>query len=269
MFDCVRADIQGATRDETTAPRKIGRLLFNQGLHAVLLYRVSRWFFVHHMQPLGVFVRYLNSILTGADISPHTAIGKGLRIPHPQGMAIAARVIGEYCTLYHGNLIGELRGSEDRPHIGHHFFAGTGAKVLGDIQIGNRVTVGPNAVVVTSLPDDVTVAASPTRMIRRAPASVERTRARATQLPVDGSRVAILRRLVPLLPASMKGSGEDLSEATVLLGGGMDLDSLRLLILIGAIEEEFSLTIDDEEVQLPDFETLGSLVTIVQERLGG
>jgi acyl carrier protein len=49
----------------------------------------------------------------------------------------------------------------------------------------------------------------------------------------------------------------------------MDLDSLRLLILIGAIEEEFSLTIDDEEVQLPDFETLGSLVTVVQERLGG
>jgi serine O-acetyltransferase len=108
----------------------------------------------------------LNSVLTGAQISCNAVIGKGLTIYHPQGIVVGGTaVIGDYCTLTHGNMIGQLHGGGDRPIIGDHFYAGTGAKILGKIAIGNNVRVGANSVVLQPLGDDVTAFGIPARVV--------------------------------------------------------------------------------------------------------
>ena len=81
------------------------------------------------------------------------------------GIVIGEAKIGDYCTLIHANLIGQHRGGGDRPTIGNHFYAGTGAKIMGRIQICNHVRVGANAVVLQSLPDNVTAVGVPARVI--------------------------------------------------------------------------------------------------------
>src|SRR5262249_1692067 len=164
----VRADIRRQTDSESGLVRKLGTVLFHAGLHAVLLYRLASWLCRHHLRPLAAVVGYVNASLTGAQISPRATVGKGLAIYHPYGIVIGATaVIGEGCTFVHGNVIGQLYGENDRPTIGNHFFAATGAKLLGNIRIGDHVHIAANAVVVRSMPDNVTVAAAPTRVVPR------------------------------------------------------------------------------------------------------
>ena len=131
MFENVRADIHRLTDQESRLVVKFGVFFFNLGLHAVLLYRLSRWLYLHHLGPLSVVVTYFNSVLTGAQLSRGAAIGKGLVLYHPQGTVIGPTIIGNYCTLMQSNVIGQLRGGGDRPIIGDHFYAGAGAKSWG------------------------------------------------------------------------------------------------------------------------------------------
>jgi serine O-acetyltransferase len=265
MFEFVRADIHRLTRLETGTRRKLGTILFSPGLHAVLLYRLSRWLHLHHMEYLAIVITYFNSILTGAQISSQAVIGKGLAIYHPQATAIGAKaVIGNYCTLVHSNTIGQLYGADDRPIIGDYLYAAAGAKILGKIEIGNNVTVGANAVVINSLPDGVIAAAAPARIIVRAGSAPETANHGAS----SPDREAILRRLLPMLTSAVgevTGIDSD-GESTRLLGKGIGLDSIEMLRLIGAIEEEFQLTIDESELMAMHFQTVESLVTFIQER---
>jgi serine O-acetyltransferase len=165
MFEKVRADIHRLTDQESSLVVKFGVLFFNLGLHAVLLYRLSRWLYLHHLGPLSVVVTYFNSVLTGAQLSRGAAIGKGLVLYHPQGTVIGPTIIGDYCTLMQSNVIGQLRGGGDRPIIGDHFYAGAGAKILGRIKVGHHVRVGSNAVVIHSLPDGVTAIGVPAKIV--------------------------------------------------------------------------------------------------------
>jgi serine O-acetyltransferase len=165
MFENIKADIRRLTDQESGLVVKFGVVFFNLGLHAVLLYRLSRWLYLHHLGPLSVVITYLSSVFTGAQISRGAAIGKGLVIYHPQGTVIGPTAIGDYCTLMQSNVIGQLRGGGDRPIIGDHFYAGAGAKILGSIQIGHHVRVGSNAVVIESLPDGVTAIGVPAKII--------------------------------------------------------------------------------------------------------
>jgi serine O-acetyltransferase len=167
MFERINSDIRRLTDVEPNLVTKLAVIIFNLGLHAVMLYRVSHWFSTHHLGALAVLTAYWNSVFTGAQLSPHAVIGKGLVIYHPQGIVIGATtVIGDHCTLMQTNVIGQYRGGGDRPTIGSHFYAGAGAKILGKITIGDHVKVGANAVVLQSLPDHVTAVGVPAKIVR-------------------------------------------------------------------------------------------------------
>ena len=264
MFALVKGDINRAIGSEKKTLSKIGVILFNPGLHAVCLYRLSRWLYIYHMQPLAFIVSYLSFALTGSQISPRASVGAGLTIYHPQGTVIGATaVIGSNCTLTHGNVIGQAYGGGDRPTIGDNFYAGTGAKMIGQIAIGNNVRIGANVVVVTSLPDGVTV--PPITAKVKLGAVSDRSITAGPSL----TRESIEQRLVALLKSTLilqNGTGS-INGSTGLLGEGIGVDSLELLKLIAAVEQEFTLTIDETELQISDFRTVGSLVTFLEKRV--
>ncbi len=104
----------------------------------------------------------------GFDISYRTKIGKGLYIGHFGGVVIHGDTeIGENCNLSQGITIGVLnRGkSAGIPKIGNRVFIGPGAVILGKINIGNDVLVGANAVVTFDVPDNAVVAAQQAQII--------------------------------------------------------------------------------------------------------
>lgn len=92
-------------------------------------------------------------------------IGGGLYIQHGFATMIAAKSIGENCWINQQVTIG-YNGQGDPPVIGDNSKILCGAKVLGPIHIGNHVTVGANAVVISDVPDDYVVGGVPAKILK-------------------------------------------------------------------------------------------------------
>lgn len=93
-------------------------------------------------------------------------IGGGLYIQHGFATMIAAKSIGENCWINQQVTIG-YNGQDDPPVIGNHVMITCGAKVLGDIRVGDHVTVGANAVVIRDVPDKCVVGGVPARILKQ------------------------------------------------------------------------------------------------------
>lgn len=89
------------------------------------------------------------SVITGADIPLNCQIGGGLLIPHPNGIVIHPQAqIGCNCLINQQVTIGVQGQNQRPPIIGHHVDIGAGAKILGNIALGDHCLIGANAVVV-------------------------------------------------------------------------------------------------------------------------
>ena len=98
--------------------------------------------------------------ITGIEIHPGAKIGKGLFIDHGMGVVIGeTAIVGDNVTMYHGTTLGgtTLDPVKRHPTVGNNVIIGAGAKVLGNIEIGNNVKIGSNSVVKHSVPDDAIV----------------------------------------------------------------------------------------------------------------
>jgi len=116
--------------------------------------KTSAWALLN--RNLCVLRHHLWSVITGVEIHLNAKIGGGLLIPHPNGIVIHPSVeIGPNCLIFQQVTCGAL--SSGVPKIGGHVDIGAGAKVLGDIVIGNDARIGANAVVLASVKEGTTV----------------------------------------------------------------------------------------------------------------
>lgn len=120
----------------------------------------------------GIYLFYLHKLrrlsrITGFQIPPNT-VGKGLTIWHWGFIIINPYVrIGDYCTLQPGVVIGHKEEGAGAPQIGNHVTIGSGARIIGNIKIGDDVNIAPNAVVVHDVPSHSIVAGIPARIIKQ------------------------------------------------------------------------------------------------------
>ncbi len=151
------------------AVRNIEFLLY-PGLHAVLVHR-----FTHFLWRLKIpfFPRLLSQIsrfFTGIEIHPGARIGKGFFIDHGMGVVIGETTqIGENCVLFHNVTLGGTGKHKGKRHptIGDNVMIGTGAILLGPINVGNNVRIGANTfILMRNLPDNTTVAGTPGRIVK-------------------------------------------------------------------------------------------------------
>ena len=106
------------------------------------------------------------SRITGFQI-PTNTVDAGITIWHWGTIIINPKVkIGKNCVLNPMIVIGHKVPDEPAPIIGDNVFIGAGAKIIGDIHIGNNVTIAPNAVVIKNVPDNVTVGGVPCIIIK-------------------------------------------------------------------------------------------------------
>ena len=154
FWSTVRADVN-RLRDEDNSVRTLIRGLLSQGFQALIVYRIFRWFYERRIptQPLRFFVERFIEIITGISIPAQAKIGKGLRIHHFGGIILhSTAIVGEYCTIYHGVTLGDRGGHGGAPRVGHRVLIGAGAKLIGEIKVGDDCVIGANAVVHTSVP---------------------------------------------------------------------------------------------------------------------
>jgi serine O-acetyltransferase len=129
------------------------------------------------------------SVITGADIPINGRIGGGLLLLHPNGIVIDQDVvIGTNCTIFQQVTIGDARNSRQKgqpvPVIGNNVEIGAGAKVLGDIRVGDHAKIGANAVVLQDIPPHAIAVGIPAR-IKRVPAADRYLHHQQRQLPAD------------------------------------------------------------------------------------
>ena len=110
----------------------------------------------------------LNHFLFKCSIHYQTTIGKGTKLGHG-GIAVVINgraVIGENCVIGSCVTIGGKSRIYAAPQIGNYVYIATGAKVLGDITIGDNVVIGANSVVVKDVPSNCIVAGIPAKIIK-------------------------------------------------------------------------------------------------------
>lgn len=136
------------------------RILLSDGTGAMALYRLTRWFYKYRLSPLAYAFQWVNKLLNGCVIGMGADFGPGFVIMHPIGIVINSKVVGgKNITLESGVVIGDEKGRS--PSLGNDIFVGSGAKIIGDLRLGDGVKVGANAVVIRSADDGATLLGIP------------------------------------------------------------------------------------------------------------
>lgn len=154
---------------DPAATSRVEVALTYAGFHALLFYRVAHWLWKIRLPFIPRATSQFARLLTGIEIHPGATIGSGLFIDHGMGVVIGETTeIGDNVTLFQGVTLGgtgKQRGKR-HPTLGNHVVVGTGAKVLGPINIGDYVKIGANSVVLQDVPDHSTVVGIPGRIVR-------------------------------------------------------------------------------------------------------
>ncbi len=136
-------------------------MIGDNGTQALFLYRVSRFFLLHRLRIISDLIHRFSKFFTDSDLSPFAKIGRGLMIYHGSGVVIGKNTeLGERCIVCQGVTTGS-----GAPKIGNDVKLWAGAKILGNIEIGDRSEVGANAVLLKSIGSDVIAVGVPANKI--------------------------------------------------------------------------------------------------------
>ena len=200
MFRHLREDIR-AVFDRDPAARSFWEVLTcYPGIHALIMHRIAHWLWGHRLRWLARFTAHLSRMLTGIEIHPGATIGRRFFIDHGMGVVIGETTeIGQNVTLYHGVTLGgvSLEKGKRHPTIGDNVVIGAGAKVLGNIRIGDNSRIGANAVVVKAAPANSVIVGVPGQVVVRSRPRSEAPDLEHGRLPdtLGDSVGALMRRL--------------------------------------------------------------------------
>jgi serine O-acetyltransferase len=172
MFGTVREQIETIFREDPAAKSTLEIILCYPGFHAVLSHRLCHKLYSWGVPLLPRFISQITRFFTGIEIHPGATIGRRFFIDHGMGVVIGETTeIGDDVLLYQGVTLGGTGNEKGKRHptLGNNVVVGTGAKVLGNIRIGDNVKIGAGSVVVHPVPDHSTVVGIPGRVVRVRP----------------------------------------------------------------------------------------------------
>lgn len=167
VLSTLHEDITAIIQKDPAARSKIEILLCYPGLHALLLYRISHAFWKGKWYLSGRFISHIARFFTGIEIHPGAKIGRGVVIDHGMGVVIGETAeVGDDVLIYMGVVLGgtTLTKGKRHPTIGKGVVLGSGASVLGPVNIGEYAKIGAGSVVVRDVPPGATVVGVPGRI---------------------------------------------------------------------------------------------------------
>jgi serine O-acetyltransferase len=165
-----REDILAAQKRDPAAKGFLEILLLYPGMHALIFHRIAHFFYKIRWFFLARYISQISRWYTGIEIHPGAKIGKRFFIDHGMGVVIGeTAIVGDDVLLYQGVTLGGtgLVKGKRHPTIGNNVVIGGGAKVLGDISVGDSSYIGANAVVIKDVPANSTVVGVPGRITRQ------------------------------------------------------------------------------------------------------
>jgi serine O-acetyltransferase len=169
MFRTVREQIDTIFREDPAARSVLEIFLCYPGFHAIILHRLAHRLFVAGVPLLPRVISQIGRFFTGIEIHPGATIGRRFFIDHGMGVVIGETTeIGDDVLIYQGVTLGGTGKEKGKRHptLRNRVVVGTGAKVLGNIVIGDHVKIGAGSVVVKSVPEYSTVVGVPGKVVR-------------------------------------------------------------------------------------------------------
>ena len=145
-------------------------LLYYKGYHALQSHRVAHWLWQHDRRALAWYIQNQMSVTFGVDIHPAAQIGCGIMLDHATGLVVGeTSVIEDDVTILQGVTLGGTgkEAGDRHPKIRRGVLIGAGAKVIGNIEVGEGAKVGAGSVVLKPVPAHVTVAGVPAEIVGR------------------------------------------------------------------------------------------------------
>lgn len=166
-----RSDIVAVLERDPACHRHLQPLLFFKGFQAIQGYRIAHHLWRNNRKDLAYFVQMRISERFGVDIHPAAKIGCGIMIDHAHSVVIGeTAVVGDNVSMLHSVTLGGTGKEDDdrHPKIGDGVLIGAGAKVLGNIRVGNCCRIAAGSVVLEEVPPNKTVAGVPAKIVGEA-----------------------------------------------------------------------------------------------------
>jgi serine O-acetyltransferase len=163
-----RADLSAVFERDPACHTYVQAYLFFKGFAALQSHRVAHWLWTHERKPMALFFQSRVSELFAVDIHPAARFGRGVFVDHATGLVVGeTAVVEDDVSMLHGVTLGGTgKADEDRhPKVRRGVLLGAGAKVLGNIEVGEYSRVGAGSVVLKAVPPYATVAGVPARVI--------------------------------------------------------------------------------------------------------
>jgi serine O-acetyltransferase len=163
-----RADLAAVYDRDPACSRYLEPLLYFKGFHALVTHRFAHELLKQGRRDFALYLQSQSSRIFAVDINPAARIGIGIMLDHGTGIVIGeTAAIGDNCSLLQGVTLGGTgKETGDRhPKIGSNVMIGAGAKVLGNIKVGDCSRIASGSVVLKEVPRETTVAGVPAKVV--------------------------------------------------------------------------------------------------------
>ena len=170
-------EIDSIIERDPAAGSRLGVIFLYPSFHVMLFYKIGNVLWRYNLKFLARLIMHFARIFTGIEIHPAAKIGSKFFMDHGQGIVIGETAeIGENVTIYQGVTLGGImpsiesdsqRNQKRHPSIGNNVIIGSGAQILGAINIGDNSRIGANSVVSKDVSPNITVAGIPAREFAR------------------------------------------------------------------------------------------------------
>ena len=170
VFADIKEDFLNAYKNDPALTSKLDLIFNYPGIWAIAWYRIAHKLYISHFKRLARIIMGINQIFTNIDIHPAAQIGKRVFIDHGFGVVIGeTTIIEDDVLIYQGVTLGgvSLTHGKRHPTIKKGAVIGAGAKILGNIEIGEHAKIGANSVVVKQVPDCSTAVGIPAHIIEK------------------------------------------------------------------------------------------------------
>ncbi len=163
-----RADIVATVDRDPATRRLLEPVLYYKGFHAIETYRLAHWLWNKGRGDFALYLQSRASAVLQCDIHPAAQIGRGIFLDHATGLVVGeTALIEDDVSMLHGVTLGGTgkEAGDRHPKIRYGVMIGAGAKILGNIEIGHCARIAAGSVVIKPVPNNVTVAGVPAKVI--------------------------------------------------------------------------------------------------------
>ncbi len=163
-----RADIVAVNERDPACTSYLEPLLYFKGYHALQAYRVAHWLWRQGRRHVALYLQNRISETFAVDIHPAARIGRGIMIDHATSVVVGeTAVVEDDVSMLHEVTLGGTgkKGGDRHPKVRHGVLIGAGAKILGNVEIGEGSRIGAGSVVLDDVPPHCTVVGVPAKVV--------------------------------------------------------------------------------------------------------